>query len=166
VADTANKARCHQGELASLGYQCTAEVTFTYRIPGEKRISLSCAEHRIFDRHGRLCGTPIGRKTIPCSMCDRIAWVEEDPVNKPGRYEDYLGGGGCECEDRKREREKEAKVKKHEDNVKVVNALVLSALGQSGYEVGTKGLVVAPKKVCGLINILAAQMVELLDKAS
>ena len=88
---------CHEGELASPGLGCREEAAFTYQIPGERRPYLSCAKHRILDRHGKQCGTPVGRKTIPCSMCRRVAWVEVDPVNSPGRYEEYTGGGRCEC---------------------------------------------------------------------
>jgi hypothetical protein len=88
------------------------------------------------------------RRTIPCSVCDGIAWIETDRDNFPGKYDKYVGDGVCECE----------------DVGKVVRSLLLSALEDVGYRVGTNGRVVVPKKVWDLVDLLSSRIAEMLSK--
>ena len=93
------------------------------------------------------------KKTLPCALCPGISSVEKDPVNFPGQYVDYFGEGECQCESRVNERREG-----------LVNELLLSALEDAGYRVGHDGLLVAPKKVCNLVNLLGVRIVEMLGK--
>jgi hypothetical protein len=91
------RQNCHEGELASFRHGCADEATYAYLPFGANRVYLSCSRHRIMDNRGRACGWPVGRKVISCSVCSRVAWVEEDPEGSPGKYERYAGGGCCGC---------------------------------------------------------------------
>ena len=79
---------------------------------------------------------------------------------QPGRYEDYVGEGACKCSFREAERREAARAARREK----VHCLLASALEDSGYRVGSGGLVVAPKKVCDLVSLLGSRIVEMLDK--
>lgn len=45
-----------------------------------------------------------------------------------------------------------------------VNLLLQEALKKSGYRVSSSGLVVAPKKVCSLVNVIALEILSLLEE--
>lgn len=56
------------------------------------------------------------------------------------------------------------KAKQHADNVALAHTIIREALKSSGYVVGEDGLLVAPKKVCTLVNAIGNSMAELLDR--
>lgn len=56
------------------------------------------------------------------------------------------------------------KAKRSADNAALVNTIIREALRSSGYVVGEGGLLVAPKKVCTLVNAIGNSVAALLDR--